>query len=155
MNESNMETKVREAISVMTNSEERTGTFTHKFKVRGRNKTGTFVFKYPSVMDRAKIGVTRAKMMDGVNENSLDQLSSDIIFTTAFINVLCIKHPNWFVMDDIDDPDILFDIYKGVSNWIGDFRQKMEANEDDGHSDTARNETYMEGNEVIRSSNNS
>ena len=140
---------VTEATKVITDAEARTCTFTKTYKVHGHNKTGTFTFKYPSLMDRVQIGVARAKLLDGASEQSLDTMTSDLTFMMAYLGKLCIKQPKWFNINMIDEFAVLSDLYNEVSKWVSNFRQEMDASEDAGHSDTANDEADMDGYEVV------
>lgn len=145
---------VKTATRVITDAEERTCTFTKTFKVNGHNKTGTFKFRYPSVIDRAQIGIARAKMLDGASEQSLDRITSDLTYMIAFIGKLCIKQPKWFNLSIIDDYDILRNIFDEVTQWVKDFRQQMATSEDDGDSNAANDEEDLDGDEAVSRSDN-
>ena len=86
--------KVRKVTQIITDAEARTCTFTKKYKIRGKNKTGTFTFKYPSLFDRTQIGVARAKMLDGAQEQSLDKVTSDLTYIIAYLGKLCKHNPD-------------------------------------------------------------
>lgn len=151
MSNENRQELVKKATQVITDAEARTCTFTKTYKIRGKNKTGTFVFKYPSLLDRTQIGVARAKMLDGAQEQSLDKMTSDLLYIIAYLGKLCIKNPNWFNLNLIEEYDVLFDLFNEVSKWVDDFRLSMERGTDDGDSDSTEHENDMDSNETVRS----
>ena len=141
--------KVKKVTQIITDAEARTCTFTKKYKIRGKNKTGTFSFKYPSLFDRTQIGVARAKMLDGAQEQSLDKVTSDLTYIIAYLGKLCIKHPSWFNLNLIEEYDVLTDLFEEVSKWVTDFRLSMERSEDDGDSHSAESEDDMDSDETV------
>ena len=141
--------KVRKVTQIITDAEARTCTFTKKYKIRGKNKTGTFTFKYPSLFDRTQIGVARAKMLDGAQEQSLDKVTSDLTYIIAYLGKLCIKHPSWFNLNLIEEYEVLTDLFEEVSKWVTDFRLSMEKSENDGNSNSTEYEDDMDSNEAI------
>lgn len=147
--EMSKEEKMRKATTLISDKEARTCTFTKTYKIHGRNKTGTFVFKYPSLFDRAQIGVARAKMLDGAKEESLDVVTSDLLYMIAYIGKLCIKQPKWFNLNTLDEIEVIEDIFKEVSNWVMRFRQELESSEDGRDSESADDEDDMEGDEAF------
>lgn len=140
---------LKEATKIITNKEERTCTFTKTYKVHGHNKTGTFVFKYPSLMDRTQIGIARAKMLDGASEQSLDRVTSDLTYMISYLGVLVIKQPKWFNLSMIDEYSVISDLFNEVRKWTDSFRLEMERSEDAGYSDTTDNEDDMGSNEAF------
>ena len=148
-NETNVNEQLRKATQIVTDKEARTCTFTKTYKVHGRNKTGTFTFKYPSLVDRMQIGVSRAKMLDGVSEKSLDRVTSDLTYMIAYIGKLCIKQPKWFNLNTLEEYEIISDLFEEASNWVSTFRQELEAGEDAGYSDTANDEDDMDSDEAV------
>ena len=151
--ENNMVPEVREevkkATQIITDREARTCTFTKNYKIHGKNKTGTFTFKYPSLVDRMQIGVARAKLIDGASEQSLDRVTSDLTYMIAYIGKLCVKQPSWFNLNALEEFDVIQDLFKEVSDWVVSFRQDLEAGEDAGHSNSANDEDAMDSDETV------
>lgn len=148
-NDNEVTKAVKKATQIITDKEARTCTFTKNYRVHGKNKTGTFVFKYPSLMDRTQIGIARAKMLDGASEKSLDQVTSDLSYMIAYIGHLCIKQPAWFNLGIIEEYEIIEDLFTEVTKWVRSFRRELETSEDAGHSDSANDEDAMEGDEAV------
>lgn len=144
------------ATNVVTNAEERTCTFTKTYRILGNNKSGTFTFKYPSVFDRIKWGSTRAKMLDGAPEQSVDRVTSDLTFMIAYLNTLMVKGPSWFNWETLEDDYIIKDLFTEVTQWVKNFRQSLEGtgNTNEGNSNTTSNAQNMDGNENIPRSDN-
>ena len=140
---------VRKATQIITDSEARTCTFTKTYRVHGKNKTGTFTFKYPSLVDRMQIGVARAKLIDGASEQSLDRLTSDLSYMIAYIGKLCIKQPQWFNLNVIEEYDVINDLFTEVTNWVTNFRRNLETSEDAGYSDSTNDEDDVDSDEAV------
>ena len=143
------------AINLIINADERTVTFTKTYNVMGNNKTGTFSFRYPSVMDRVKWGTARARMLDGAPEASLDRITSDLTFMIAYLNTLMEKSPKWFNWETLEEDYIIRDLFTEVTNWVKSFRQSLErtGNTNEGYSNPASNEEDMDGDEDFSRAN--
>ncbi len=88
-------------------------------------KKGTFVAKIPGIMQRAKIGVQRAKLLDGASSESLDAGTDNLIFIISYLDGLLIERPSWFNWDDIEDLAELRVLYDEVSEWERNFRSEI------------------------------
>jgi hypothetical protein len=56
---------------------------------------GKFVFRKPSIMDQIKRSVCEAKLRDGADPKTFDNLSTFIINAYSMVQVLCENHPSW------------------------------------------------------------
>lgn len=145
----NSEKNLKKATQIITDAEARTCTFTKTYKVHGKNKTGTFTFRYPSIMDKVQIGVARAKMLDGAAEQSVDNYTSNFSYMICYIGKLCIKQPGWFNLNVIDENDIIQDLFKEVTQWVDNFRRDMESGEDNRDSTAGHSEAAVDGSETV------
>lgn len=143
------ENLIKKATNIITDAEARTCTFTKTYKVHGHNKTGTFTFKYPSVMDKVQIGAARAKLLDGAPESSIDAYTSNISYMVCYIGKLCIKQPKWFNVSLIEETEIVEDLFMEVTNWVNTFRQDLESGKYDGVGTSEYSETLVGGSETI------
>jgi hypothetical protein len=147
-----MDEKVSNVTNMITDAEARTLTLTLSCNVNGFHKTGTFKAKYPSITDRIAIGSLRAKLLDGAPSRSVDNFTDNLSFIVAYLNVLLVKKPGWFDMSTMDDVSVVDELYTEVAKWVDNFRLSTQRGEDVGHSDTATDETNMESNEAVSSS---
>lgn len=79
-----------------------------KFKAKGSTSKftyeGDFVVKVPSVREYSRVGVELARLNDGMPLESLDKSTASINNAVAFLTVLVVKGPAWFV-NSPDDED--------------------------------------------------
>lgn len=145
----NSEERIKKATQLITDADARTCTFTKTYKVHGHNKTGTFTFRYPSIMDKVQIGVARAKMLDGAPEQSIDTYTSNFSYMICYIGKLCIKQPSWFNVNMIDETDVITDLFTEVTKWVDNFRYEMESGRYDSDSNSGHSENAVDGSQDI------
>jgi hypothetical protein len=72
---------------------------------RGGMKSGRFTNKILNLGERHKMGVLRARLANGVPLSHLDELTSELNFMTAHLQLSLIEKPEWandlFALDDI------------------------------------------------------
>lgn len=145
----------KEAKDIMNfyfDAEARTMTFEATLNVYGHKKTGKFTFKYPSVTERIRVGTLRAQMLDGVEEKSLDNLTSDLTYIVAFLQVTAIKVPDWFNFVEIDDVIGIRKIFNEVQIWVNNFRFTGGKCQYPGDSTATINEENMGSDETVQGS---
>lgn len=145
----------------VTNADLRKHQFKRTISVGGYHKTGTFIARLPSVMDRVTIGVRRAQMLGGapattVNNgassiSAVDPFTDDLAFMISFLDVLLEKRPKWFIWDALDDVQDVREMFTEVSQWANSFHKKPEtpAAEHGTAGQPASDEEDMAGNEDI------
>lgn len=143
------ETNLRKATQLLTDAEARTVTFTKTYKVHGHNKSGTFTFRYPSVMDKVRIGTERAKMLDGANEASIDAYTSNVSYMICYLDKTCVKKPGWFNLYTLEETEIVEDLFGEVTRWVEGFRKDIESGKYNGASFTGDDEDDMGGGEAF------
>ncbi|MCM1216795.1 MAG: hypothetical protein NC548_20030 [Lachnospiraceae bacterium] len=121
----------------VANADLRKHSFKRTITVEGYHKTGTFVARLPSVMDRVTIGVRRAQMLGAapattVNNgassiSAVDPFTDDLAFMIAFLDVLLVKRPKWFVWEALDEVQDVREMFTEVSQWANSFHRKPEA----------------------------
>ncbi len=125
----------------------------HTFTVDHNGYKGEFTVKYPSLLDRIRIGTLRAQYLDGVPIESLDILTDNISFMAATLQVVLVKKPDWFNLEVLYDYDILDYVHTEYVKWVNSFRDQIESSRNDGSSRTSRHEETLEDNEDVQSSN--
>lgn len=122
----------------------KTYSFNRTMTLGGKKQTGTFVAKYLGVTARLRLGVIRAKLLDGAPNQSVDTLTDDLAYMIAYLNVALIKFPPWWNYDNLDSLEELRDLYLEVYNFMTKFREQNEASANDGSGTTPAGETNME-----------
>lgn len=122
----------------------KTYSFNHTMTVGGKKQTGTFVAKYLGVTARLRLGVIRAKLLDGAPNQSVDTLTDDLAYMIAYLNVALIKFPPWWNYDNLDSLEELRNLYLEVYNFMTKFREQNEASANVGSGTTPAGETNME-----------
>lgn len=144
----------KEAAQMFFDANERTMTLVDfKLNVYGEEKHGNFKFKYPSVIERVRIGTLRAQMLDGAEEKSLDPITSDLTYIIAFLRVTMISSPEWFDYAEIDDMVGLRGMFTEVQEWVNNFRLTGGKSQRIGSSTDATNEEILGSDETVQSSN--
>lgn len=139
--------------TMLVDSEERTITIQKNILVNGVLKTGVFVGKYLSLMERIKIGSIRAKLLDGAPAESLDPYTDNIVFMVAYLTVALVKQPSWFKLEELDDITILQQLYNEIDEFNQSFRLNYESSKNGATGSTTIHEKNMVGNENISSTN--
>lgn len=153
-NRSNQQSKTPASVAnLYFDADARTMTGDFTFNVYGQEKTGRFTFKYPSVAERIRIGTLRAQMMEGAEEKSLDNLTSDLLYIVAFLKVTSVRVPDWFDILDIDDVVGLRRMFTEVQAWVSNFRLTGGRSQYPGDSKTTSNEETLGSDETVSGSN--
>ena len=122
----------------------KTYSFNRTMTLGGKKQTGTFVAKYLGITARLRLGVIRAKLLDGAPNQSVDTLTDDLAYMIAYLNVALIKFPPWWNYDNLDSIEELRDLYLEVYNFMTKFREQNETSTNVGSSTTPAVETNME-----------
>ena len=122
----------------------KTYSFNRTMTLGGKKQTGTFVAKYLGITARLRLGVIRAKLLDGAPNQSVDTLTDDLAYMIAYLNVALIKFPPWWNYDNLDSLEELRDLYLEVYNFMTKFREQNEASANAGSGTAPAGETNME-----------
>lgn len=124
---------------------ERKHTFTISGKVQGKDVTGEFECKYPSVIDELSIDSLASKLLEKSNP---DTLRNDAFYNAhiiAYTNTLLTKRPDWYNLEVIDNIKIVEKVYKEVLKFVNTFRQRNEQTTDTPDSNDTEDKEVMEG----------
>lgn len=91
------------------------------FDVDKNGYKGTFVCKYPSLMDKMKIGVVRADFLKGL-VGQVDVVTDNIAYITSTMSVTCTQAPNWWNINTLDDYDVLMEVWSQYNTELTTFR---------------------------------
>lgn len=139
--------KDQDKLNVLTgiiDQNSKTYSFNRTMTVSGKKQTGAFIAKYLGITARLRLGVIRAKLLDGAPTQSVDNLTDDIAYMIAYLNVALIKFPPWWNYDNLDSIEELRDMYFEVFNFMKKFRESNETNTNDGRSSASSSEADME-----------
>lgn len=145
--------EAKDIMNMYFDPEERTMSFNATLSVYGVEKTGKFMFKYPSITERIRIGTLRAQMLNGAEEKSLDNLTSDLTYIVAFLRITAVKVPDWFDFSDIDDVIGIRRIFNEVQVWVTNFRLTGGKCQRPGDSEATSDEETMDSDEAVQGTN--
>lgn len=106
--------------------------------------SGEFEFRYPSLLDRVKVGVERAKLLDGADGSSVDATTDNIVHMFSTLTVSKEVAPDWFSLESLDDYRVLEEIYDEFVKQVDNFRSLYRTNGIEGNSEVDRDENVME-----------
>lgn len=139
----------QEVAEMIADPEQRTKVFKAAFTIGDEVKKGNFTAKIPGVMQRARMGVQRAKMSDGVNPENLDSVTDDIIFVVSYLETMLIERPAWFDWELVEDFEELLALYTEVTQWVNAFRGRNKNSANEGNRVIANSEDDLEGYEAL------
>lgn len=87
---------------------------------------GKFKFHYPSLVERVKIGTDQANMLNGLPKQSIDVQTNNIAYASAILMNVVDYCPNWFKLNQIGDPSVLYKVFNAYSEWVDSFRQSAK-----------------------------
>ena len=125
-------------------NESKTYTFDKEISVGNKKQKGTFVAKYMGVAARLRIGVIRARLLEGAPQNSLDPIADDIAYMIAYLTVALVKTPAWFSYEEMDEIGELRGLYQEVNEFVKSFRGNDGTSTNAGHSSDASSTENME-----------
>jgi len=123
------------------------------FSVDINGYKGDFSVKYPSLMDKMRIGTARSKLLGGLSSDVVDIITDNIAFMSATLMTICTKSPKWFNLDVLDDYEVLEAVYERYKAWADTFRVDNSPSRDAGDSRTSSDEETVEDYEDVQSSN--
>lgn len=108
--------------------------------VTGKKYSGNFIVTVPKVQDMGRIGVEIAKLTGGIPLHQLPQETAILFNAVAYLKVLLIMAPDWFVQSgELDygmntlDPNIVIEVFNSarekVDGWYLLIRPKAPEEE--------------------------
>lgn len=112
--------------------------------IQGKKVKGSFLVKFPSIMDRIEAEAKAARILRQADVNTM--LTETYLLTQAvcYLERVIIKKPEWYNFDYIDDPQVVLDLYGEVKEFENSFRPKNEEDERPGDSDESVDEESLE-----------
>lgn len=124
---------------------ERKHTFTIKGVVQGEAVSGEFTAHYPSLKDEIRIQSALSQLISGADLEYFPARVYDFAYSIAYLSVVLDETPEWFVIDKIDDQQVIIDVYKEVVDFINSFRRKDEDRGTEGTGSQAEDSEAVEG----------
>jgi hypothetical protein len=106
--------------------------------------------KYPSMMETARIGVTRAKLLDGADNKSMDTFTDNLCYMLATLSVVTIKAPKDWNVFTLEDYEVLESLYEQYTQWVNSFRKPAEVSPNEGDSQPGGDEKVMGSDEGVQ-----
>lgn len=124
---------------------ERKHTFTIEAVVQGEAVSGEFTAHYPSLKDEIRIQSALSQLISGADLDYFPTRVYEVAYAIAYLGVVLDETPEWFVIDKIDDEQVIYDVYKEVVDFINSFRGKDEDRSAEGTGSQAEDTEAVEG----------
>ena len=99
---------------------EKTKTTYIKFKsASGRIYEGKVTFKRPTIADRSRIGVIKARYSEGLQVDTKTDILHEAMAT---LDVVCVEKPDWLKWEELEDDDVLYHVFLQYKEWETFFR---------------------------------
>lgn len=120
----------------------------HEFSIDKNGYTGEFSIKYPSLMERMRIGTLRARYLGDMLGN-VDVYTDNIAYMAATLETLLVQKPKWFNLEALDDYGVLEAVYEEYLKWANSFRGNAESNSNEENSRAGANAEALEDHEAV------
>lgn len=115
---------------------------------------GKFKFHYPSLVERVKMGTDQANMLNGLPRESIDNMTNDIAYASSILMNVIDYCPDWFKLNQIGDPEVLFRVFKAYADWVDSFRQQpKQIDVKENSSKSTTKEVHVDNEKVEGTSN--
>ncbi|WP_311481315.1 hypothetical protein [uncultured Anaerococcus sp.] len=113
-------------------------------RIQGQEVKGNFLVKFPSIMDRIEAEAKASTILKQADVNTM--LTETYLLTQAicYLDKVIIKKPDWYNLDYIDDPKVIFNLYGKVKDFENSFRPKNESDKHEGDSVKSVDEESLE-----------
>ena len=105
-----------------------------KTKIQGEEVKGTFTVKFPSILDTIDIEVNLAKVLKDADLNTISKMGYTLAASVCYLDKLLVKSPDWFDMDKVDNPDLIYELYTKAKEFENSFRKQNGEDESRGDS---------------------
>lgn len=120
------EQKKIEILTGIVDPEARTYTMQKMVTMNGEEKEGTFVFRYPTVADRLRQGVIQSRLLGGTPVESLDIVTYNVAYATAFLASVTMQKPSWFTYENMESIEELQSMFTEVDEFVRSFRSNTK-----------------------------
>lgn len=123
------------------NKDKKEFNFEIEAEIDGEKTTGEFTSRYPTVIDSINIDIEKSRILRGADPDTLYTSTLQIAEMLAYCKYVLIKKPEWFNVEEIDDIDLLMEVYSKAREHELSFRRKDEP---DGHREDSTRQTDTE-----------
>lgn len=113
--------------------------------VQGKKVKGNFLVKFPSIIDRIEAEAKAATILKQADVNAMLTETYWLTQAICYLEKVIINKPDWYNLDYIDDPKVIFDLYDKVKEFENSFRKKDESDEHEGDSSESVDKESLEG----------
>ena len=115
-----------------------------KTKIQGKEVKGTFTVKFPSILDTIDIEVNLAKVLKDADLKTISNMGYTLAASVCYLNKLLVKTPDWFDMNKVDNPDLIYELYAKAREFENSFRKQNGEDEPRGDSPKSDSEEVTE-----------
>jgi len=96
-----------------------------------RNFKGQFTLRRPSVYDQTRIGIRIGELMSAPGPDGYprrvytDFYHENLALMLATLEVVIVKHPQWWKIDEVRDEELLAALYAQYKGWQAGFREPL------------------------------
>lgn len=113
--------------------------------IQGKKVEGNFLVKFPSIIDRIEAEAKAATILKQADVNAMLTKTYWLTQAICYLEKVIINKPDWYNLDYIDDPKVIFDLYDKVKEFENSFRKKDESDEHEGDSSESMDKESLEG----------
>lgn len=113
--------------------------------IQGKKVKGNFLVKFPSIIDRIEAEAKAATILKQADVNAMLTKTYWLTQAICYLEKVIINKPDWYNLDYIDDPKVIFDLYDKVKEFENSFRKKDESDEHEGDSSESVDKESLEG----------
>ena len=113
--------------------------------IQGKKVKGNFLVKFPSIIDRIEAEAKAATILKQADVNAMLTETYWLTQAICYLEKVIINKPDWYNLDYIDDPKVIFDLYDKVKEFENSFRPKDESSEHEGDSSESVDKESLEG----------
>lgn len=113
--------------------------------IQGKKVKGNFLVKFPSIIDRIEAEAKAATILKQADINAMLTETYWLTQAICYLEKVIINKPDWYNLDYIDDPKVIFDLYDKVKEFENSFRKKDESDEHEGDSSESVDKESLEG----------
>lgn len=113
--------------------------------IQGEEVKGNFLVKFPSIMDRIEAEAKAARILKQADVNVMLTETYWLTQAICYLEKVIIEKPDWYNLDYVDDPKVIFDLYDKVKEFENSFRPKDESDKHEGDSSKSVDKESLEG----------
>lgn len=116
---------------------------TYQFEVdwtdaRGKRWQGKFTSVIPNIGKQRQAGILQAKLNDGLPKEAIDPITDEINYIIAQSTVRLTQVPKWWKPADLLDVDLMYEVYRHISEHERFFRRLSTFGAEGQGSDAGR-----------------